>query len=117
MSEIFQNIPWLELINSPAGISAAAFILVVILNKIYAAKPAWAAFEGTLITAIKFAEKAIDDDTENKGAKRFDKALQYVLEVYKKTHRGKLPGRKAYLEIKEGIQIVHADLEDRDILK
>ncbi len=63
-------------VNSPIGYVAAAAILVYLLNRLYASKPAWEAYEGTIISAVKFAEKEIPDGTENSGLAKLDAALE-----------------------------------------
>ena len=100
---------WLAL-NSPVGYMAAAGILLWLLNRLYAEKPAWAAYEGTIISGIKFAEKEIPDGTENSGLERLDLALKYVLNVYEAL-RGKRASGATEADLKEGIQIVHNRLE------
>ena len=96
--------------NSPLAIAALAAVLVWALNKLYAAKPAWQAFEGTIIAAVKWAEKEIPDDTPNKALNRLNAALNYVVKVYEEA-RGKPADAKVQAELREGIQIVHAELE------
>jgi hypothetical protein len=96
--------------NSPAGVTVMAAVFLWLLNRLYAAKPAWQAFEGTIIAAVKWAEKEIPDDNPNKGFARLDAALNYVLKVYEEA-RGKPADTKTKAELREGIQIVHAELE------
>jgi len=48
-----------DIINSPAFISVVAALLLYGLNRLYAKKPLWQQWEGTIITAIKLAEKAM----------------------------------------------------------
>ena len=96
--------------NSPAVIALLAGGLLWLLNRLYAAKPAWQAFEGTIIAAVKWAEKEIPDDTPNKAMSRLDAALNYVLKVYEEA-RGKPADAQTKQELREGIQIVHAELE------
>ena len=100
---------WAFLQSGP-GIVMTATVVLFILNRIYAKKPAWQAFEGTIIAGVKMAEKAIDDDTENSGMKKADEALKHVLKVYEQM-RGKRASPKVEAELREGISIVHADLE------
>ena len=102
------QVAW-DVVNSPAGITVMAGGLVWLLNRLYAAKPAWQAFEGTIIAAVKWAEKEIPDDASNKAIKRLDAALAYVLKVYEDA-RGTADARTRQ-EMREGIQIVHAELE------
>lgn len=99
-----------DLLNSPAGIVFVAAALLYALNKIYDRRPAWRAFEGSIISAIKFAEKIISDDTKNAGLQKCDEALRYVVKVYAET-RGKAPNRKLVESLREGVKIIHAQLE------
>ena len=103
------QVTW-DVINSPAVIALLAGGLLWLLNKLYAAKPAWQAFEGTIIAAVKWAEKEIPDDTPNKALNRLNAALNYVVKVYEES-RGKPADAKVKAELREGIQIVHAELE------
>ena len=104
----FLQVAW-DVVNSPAVIALMAGGLLWLLNRLYAAKPAWQAFEGTIIAAVKWAEKEIPDDASNKAARRLDAALGYVIRVYEEA-RGTVDARTRQ-EMREGIQIVHAELE------
>ena len=97
-------------LNSPAGIALAAGIFLWLLNRLYAAKPAWKQFEGSIIAAVKFAEKQIPDDVPNKGLARLDAALKYMVQVYEAT-TGQAATPQVQADLKEGIQITHAELE------
>ena len=97
-------------LNSPAGIAALAGLMLWGLNRLYAAKPLWQQYEGAIISAVKFAEKQIPDDAPNKGLERLDTALKYVLQVYEQTN-GRRATAAAEANLKEGIQITHAQLE------
>jgi len=99
-----------NVLNSPAVIALLAGGMLWLLNRLYAAKPAWQAFEGTIIAAVKWAEKEIPDDTPNKALNRLNAALNYVVKVYEEA-RGKPADSKVQTELREGIQIVHAELE------
>ena len=103
------QVTW-DVLNSPAVIALLAGGMLWMLNKLYAAKPAWQAFEGTIIAAVKWAEKEIPDDTPNKALNRLNAALNYVVKVYEEAH-GKSADAKVQAELREGIQIVHAELE------
>ena len=102
-------------LNSPAGITAIAGLILWVLNKVYAAKPAWNAYEGTIIAAVKFAEKEIPDGSPNKSLARLDAALKYVLRVYAEA-TGKEATPQVEAALKEGIQIKHAELESAGTL-
>ena len=108
-AEKIVTVVW-TLLNSPAVIAALAAGALVLLNKVYAARPAWQAFEGTIIAAVKWAEREIPDDTPNKSLVRLNAALNYVVKVYEAA-RGKAADDKLQADLKEGIQIVHAQLE------
>ena len=103
------QVTW-DVLNSPAVIALLAGGMLWMLNKLYAAKPAWQAFEGTIIAAVKWAEKEIPDDTPNKALNRLNAALNYVVKVYEEA-QGKRVDAKTKAELREGIQIVHAELE------
>jgi hypothetical protein len=77
---------------------------------LYDTRPGWSKYEGTIISAIRFAEKAVPDNAENKSLNRLDKALKYVLAVYEEKE-GKSPSKAVKAELLEGIQLVHNDLE------
>lgn len=71
----------------------------------------WKAWEGSIITGIKLAEKEIPDDTPNSGLAKLDAALRFVLNAYADANNGKQPPAKLVEEIKQGIQIKHSDLD------
>lgn len=96
----------LDFLNSPAGIALCASITLMSLNYLYSKKPEWKKYEGTIIAAIRHAEKAIGSGSENAGMKKFDHALQFILKIYEK-NEGKQPSSKKLAELKEGISIVH----------
>jgi len=75
----------------------------------------WKEWEGSIITGIKLAEKEIPDDTPHapgsKGLAKLDAALRFVLKAYADANNGKQPPAKLIEQIKQGIQIKHADLD------
>jgi len=101
----FLELVWAAL-TTPVGITAMAGLLLWALNRRYAAKPTGKRFEGTIISAVKFAEQEIPDDTENKGLARLDAAFRYVLRVYQEATGGPATPKVA-ADLKEGIQITH----------
>jgi hypothetical protein len=103
-------------VNILVGITVVVGVFLWLLNRLYAAKPGWAAYEGAIISAVKFAEKEVPDDTPSKGLARLDAALKYVLKVYEEAN-GKRASAKTVAELKEGIQLVHNDLEKAGTLK
>ena len=108
MEAIFEAI-W-NALNSPVGVAAVAGLALWLLNRLYAAKPGWAKYEGAIIAGVKFAEKEIPDDTPSAGLRRLDAALRYVLKVHREiNNRPVKPSEMA--QLREGIQIKHAELE------
>lgn len=99
-----------EFINSPLVVTVAASVCIWLLGKVYTKKPTWQKYEGTVIAAIKAAEKAIPDNSDNKAVKRLDEALKYVLTVFEKVE-GRTATAAEKAEIAEGIQIVHNNIE------
>jgi hypothetical protein len=71
----------------------------------------WREWEGSIITAIKLAEKEIPDDTPSAGLARLDAALRFVLKAYAEANGGKEPPTRLVEQIKQGIQIKHAELD------
>lgn len=105
----------INFLNSPVGITLIVAIIVFALNMIYDKKPAWVKYEGWAIGAVKMAEKAIPDDTENKSLAKADYALKWFCKRYTEA-KGKMPSKKLQTEMKQGISIVHAKLESDEIL-
>ena len=99
-----------NIVNSPIGYTIGGFIILFIINKVFAAKPGWAKYEGPIISAIKWAEKAIDDETENAGMEKADKALKYFIKSYTEA-RGKKPSDKIIEQVQLGMPIVHDKIE------
>ena len=109
------NMLWVFL-NSPAGLMVLGALLTWIAAKVYAAKPEWKKFEGDIISAVKAAERAIPDGLENKGMLRLDAALQLVIRAWEKEHSGKSPSAAVEKSLKQGVQIVHEQLEKDGVL-
>jgi len=105
-----------EGVNTPAGLAVVAGVFLWALNHVYARQPAWKRFEGTIISAIRLAEKNIPDNAKNKSLARLDAALEYTMKVYEKA-KGKQPSQKEKNELLEGIQLMHARLEAAGLLK
>ncbi len=108
MTEVLKAV-W-GVVNSPLGIAVVAGLVLYLLNRLYVARPTWQRFEGAIISAVKHAEKQIPDDTPNKALAKLDAALRYVLSVFEDVE-GRRAKPKEVADLKEGIQIIHADLE------
>jgi hypothetical protein len=115
MLEKLLDLLWVFL-NSAPGVAVVSAGLLAALNALYARKPAWARYEGTIIAAIRAAEKAIPDGVPMKSAERLDKALKFVLAVYaQREGREASPGVVAALA--EAIQVTHSKLEAQGALE
>ena len=68
-------------------------------------------YEGSIISAVKLSEKAINDDTENKSMRRLNFALTYVLQAYE-LRTGKVASEVVKAEFAENINKVHAVLNN-----
>ena len=102
-------------LNSPLCITAIAALVLYLLKKARERYPAWMDWEGTIVEAVKHAEKAIPDDAENKSLRRFNEALAYCLRVYQEAN-GKAPSGRERRDIEEGIRLKHAELEATGVL-
>ena len=112
--QVVLGLVW-SVLNSPAGIAALAGVILWALNKLYAAKPTWGKYEGAIISAVRFAEKEIPDDSLSKGMARLDQALKYVLATFEQVNGRRATDAEA-ASLKEGIQIVHNDLDAQGVL-
>lgn len=107
--ELIGNYLW-AFANSPLGIALIIALVGGLLAKLYTKKPLWKTYEGSVIAGIKWAEKAIPDDTENKSLARLDTALKYVI-VIVESATGKTVTEAQKQQLAEGIKIKHAELE------
>lgn len=104
-----------KLMNTPIGVTAVAAVAVWLLGRLSKARPTWKRWEGTIITAVKLAEKTIPEGIANKGLAKLDIALAYVLRIYEKTN-GISASKKTTAELKEAIQLIHNELETKGTL-
>ncbi|MBI1373356.1 MAG: hypothetical protein GC159_11550 [Phycisphaera sp.] len=104
-----------DLFNSGLGFALIWALLVGLFIWLSSAfnpfEEKWKQWEGSIITGIKLAEKQIPDDTPNAGLAKLDAALRFVLKAYADANNGKQPPTKLIGQIKQGIQIKHADLD------
>ncbi len=104
---------WYEVVwnfaNSPMGVSAVVAILVWSLNKLYAYKPGWEQHEGVIKAGIKYVEKNVTEGS------KLDEALDYIIKILEA--RGVKVDEKKKLELVEGINLVHHELEVNNQLK
>ena len=104
-----------NLLNSGFGFAliwaALVFLFFWLSSKFNPFQEKWHEWEGSIITGIKLAEKEIPDDTPHAGLAKLDAALRFVLKAYADANNGKQPPAKLVEQIKQGIQIKHADLD------
>ncbi len=105
---------WMFL-NSSIGFAviwaAIVGVFIFLASRLNPWQEKWKLYEGSIITGIKLAEKQIPDDTPNKGLARLDAALRFVLKAYAEANNGKQPPNSLIEQIKQGIQITHAELD------
>ena len=104
------SIVW-AFLNSAPGVIVVAAVLAYVLGRIYTARPDWRDYEGTIIAAVKYAEKTIPDDVENRSLRRLDEALRYVLKVCAEMNTGSAPSNLDVQRLRDQIQVVHQKLE------
>ncbi len=104
-----------DLFNSAFGFAVIWAALVGLFfwlsSKFNPFQEKWKEWEGSIITGIRLAEKEIPDDTPNAGLAKLDAALRFVIRAYADANNGKQPPAKVIEQIKQGIQIKHADLD------
>jgi len=102
-------------LNSPLGITIVISLISFILGKVFTAKPKWKAlvlkFGPSIMQAVKYAEKEIPDDVENKGLSKINNALAYLIELEPKL---KLTPPD---DLKRALTAVHASAEANGNLK
>jgi len=98
---------WQELLygalNSDTCVSVIAACASLVFAWLWNKKPKWhewtEKYEGAALSAVKQAEKAIDDDEDNKHLKRLDYALKYIIRVAEAYEKRKVSeSEKALLE-------------------
>lgn len=88
----------------------AAVTALVWIARLAFAKPKWAQYEGMMITAVKFAEKAIPDNSTNTTMQRTNAAMQSFISQYA-AQTGKPAPDSLLNVVAQGMPIVHAKLE------
>ena len=68
-------------------------------------------YKGYAIAAIKAAEKAIPDDTENKSARKLDFALRTFMGKYQAA-TGETPDEETVGKIESWLSVIHRALEE-----
>jgi trehalose-6-phosphatase len=99
----------LAFLNSATGATTIGGTIALILARIFTWKPRWKAiyddYHGVLIAAVKEAEKAIPDTTENKALRRLDAAMRIAI-----TTDSRLSGYTE-ADLKQALTVMHAGAE------
>jgi hypothetical protein len=103
-------------LNSPLGITVVGAVVAFLIAKLFAAKPGWAKYQGTIISAIRYAEKAIPDGSPNTSIARLDAALKYVLAVIEESEK-RTPSEAEQAILKDGISLLHSGVEQELLAK
>ena len=105
----------LDILNSGFGFMLAWVTIMAaffwLASKFNPFEEKWKAWEGSIITGIKLAEKQIPNDTPNASLAKLDAALRFVLQAYAESNHGQKPPESLVEELKQAIQIKHADLD------
>lgn len=71
--------------NSPVGVALVSGVALFLLGRLFTAKPGWRAtydrYRGLFFDAVRYAEKAIPDGTEDRAAAKADAALKWLLKM------------------------------------
>ena len=107
----------IKLLSTDAVIALIIGAFVTYIVKWLATKDGekFKAYEGYAITAVKAAEKAIPDDSANKGINRLNFALQIFLARYEKA-AGVTAKPEEVAKIESWISEIHSALESAGIL-
>ncbi len=104
----------MNFLNNPVVLLVITALLTYIIKTLWVKQPAWmelaSQYAGDIIAAVKFAEKAIPDTVEQKGLKRLDEAMKYMITVYEATT--KMPVTEAVkADLRQAIITTHNELE------
>lgn len=106
----------LGFLAQPYTVMILVGLLVAATTYLFTRNPAWAKYEGLMITAVKMAEKLIPDDTPNKSMQRANAALLEFIAQYKRVYNA-APSRSLLLDVEANLPLVHADLESNGNLR
>lgn len=96
---------------SPTGIGVVcaviATVLAIVVKRVPRVGQLYETHKGTLFDAVKAAERAIPDDTQNTGLRRLDAALKYLVQA-----APELAKAKPHV-LSELVNKAHAEAEER----
>jgi hypothetical protein len=103
----------LAVLNSEAMQGLIVMVVGWVMVKVYAKIPKAQTFmdkyRGEMIRAVKMVEKAIQPDSPNKGLRRLDAALVYVIGIIEAAEKRKLSATEIAV-IRSNISEVHNDV-------
>jgi hypothetical protein len=79
-------------------------------NKFIPFNQPWHPYEGAITTAIKVAEKAVPSGRPDTAAQRLEEAMRHLVQAYRDQY-GRRPSKKLLRQLREGVQLTHAQLE------
>ena len=97
-----------EFLNSPVGLLIVAALISWLTKKVYFRKPGWKEivdkYKPSLMSAVKYAEKKIDDKHPNKTLARLDMALEYIIDLNRELAKNEE-------DVKHALTVTHAEAE------
>ena len=104
-----------RLMESPAVQTAVIGVIAWAFVKLFERKTEWVKYKGYVIAAVKWAEKTVPDDAENKSLKRLDTALQRFIQLYEIAEKA-APSATLLDTVRSQISVVHDQLESEGTL-
>ena len=104
-----------RLLESPAVQTAVIGAIAWSFIKLFERKTEWAKYKGYIIAAVKWAEKAVPDNAENKSLRRMDEALKRFIQLYEAAEKT-APSANVLDAVRAQISVVHDQLEQEGTL-
>jgi len=93
--------------NSAIGITIVSAVVLFFLGRMFTSKPEWQKvfdqYRPLFFDAIRYAEKAIPDGSENTSARRADEALKFILKLEPKL------AKSSPEDVQKGLAEAHAE--------
>jgi hypothetical protein len=102
-------------LNSSFGITCVLSALAAGLNFVYGKAPWLSKYEGTMVAAVKYAEKQIPDGSANQSLARLDAALKFAVKIIEARENRQLAAPEL-AEVSEKLGVVHAQAEANGVL-
>ena len=104
-----------RLLESPTVQTAVIGVIAWAFVKLFERKTEWVKYKGYVIAAVKWAEKAVPDDAENKSIRRMDEALKRFVTLYEIAEKV-TPSATLLDTVRAQISVVHDQLESEGTL-